>query len=585
MSEPEAKSVNSNRHRQSNMKTPFCTLPLVAVAAVAVCQAPAAENLDRGLVALAQPGGKVYVGWRLLASDPPDLSFHVARAADRNGPWQLLTPEPIRNSCNFSDASAAGKRWWYRLEPTARAGAWRVSSPVRATEESVGFIRLKLQGDYRAQKVGLADFDGDGRLDYLVKQPDFNTDPYQRPGYWKKSEDTYKLEAYRHDGAFLWRYDMGWAIEEGIWYSPIVVYDLDGDGKAEVFCKAGEGDPREPSGHVRSGPEYLAVIDGLTGQVKKRLPWPSRDGFDDYNYYSRNLLGIAYLDGLRPHLIVERGTYRIIKVQAYDPALTPKWYWEAAGEYAKYRGQGMHGMHAADVDEDGRDEVVIGSAVIDDNGKPLWTTGLGHPDACYVADVDPSRPGLEIFYGIEPGGPSNKVCLVEAKTGKILWGCRERTVHVHGQGMVGDIDPDHPGMECYAGEAKGGTNYWLYAASGQRLSDRSLGELAPKAIYWLDGPTKVYIVGNRIFKYPRQEIGQIEGRIVAIADCLGDWREEVVTALNGEIRIYSTTVPATTRRVCLMQDRLYRTDVAMQTMGYFYPPQLGGELLQASAAR
>ena len=493
-----------------------------------------------------------------------------------------LNAKPIADSCNCVDTSANGKPAFYFVEPTRAAGKNQPAQGVQATHDPGGFVRLKLQGNYRAQKVGLADFDGDGRLDYLVKQPDFNTDPYQQPGYWKKSEDTYKLEAYRHDGTFLWRYDMGWAIEEGIWYSPIVAYDLDGDGKAEVFCKAGEGDPREPTGHVRSGPEYLVMLDGLTGQVKKRLPWPSREGFDDYNYYSRNLLGVAYLDGQRPHLIVERGTYKIIKVQAYDPLLTLKWAWEASGPYEKYRGQGMHGMHAADVDADGRDEVVIGAAVIDDNGKPLWNLGKGHPDACYVADVDPSRPGLEIFYGIEKGRQSNTVCLVEAKTGKMLWGNPEITVHVHSQGMLGDIIPEHPGMECYAGEAKGGSNYWLYSAKGERLSDQSLGELSPKAIFWLDGPTKVFIVGKTIYQWPREKIGEIEGRIVAIADCLGDWREEVITALDGEIRIYSTTVPATSRRVCLMQDRLYRTDVAMQTMGYFYPPQLGGRPLPPS---
>ena len=232
--------------------------------------------------------------------------------------------------------------------------------------------------------------------------------------------------------------------------------------------------------------------------------------------------------------------------------------------------------HQPQQDEDGRDEVVIGSAVIDDTGKPLWNTRKGHPDACYVADVDPSRPGLEIFYGIETGRQSNTVCLVEAKTGRMIWGNPEITVHVHSQGMVGDIIPEHPGMECYAGEAKGGTNYWLYTARGERLSNQSLGELAPKAVFWLDGPTKVFVVGNTIYRWPREKIGQVEGRIVAIADCLGDWREEIITALDGEIRVYSTTVPATSRRVCLMQDRLYRTDVAMQTMGYFYPPQLGG---------
>jgi rhamnogalacturonan endolyase len=552
-----------------------------ALSDITVSTVGAVEHLDRGVVALRMADDRVYLGWRLLASDPADVSFHVARSENRDGPWRSVTKDPVKASCNFVDADAAAKPWWYRVEPVADQGALRVSKPIQAPDQPAAFLRIKLQGNYRAQKVGIADLDGDGALDYLVKQPDFNTDPYQQPGYWKKSEDTYKLEAYRSDGTFLWRYDMGWAIEEGIWYSPIVVYDLDGDGKAEVFCKAGEGDPRESTGHVRTGPEYLVMLDGLTGQVKKRLPWPDREGFDDYNYYCRNLLGIGYLDGARPHLIVERGTYKIIKVQAYDPTLTLKWYWEASGADARYRGQGMHGMHCADVDEDGRDEVVIGSAVLDDNGKPLWTTGKGHADSCYVADIDPSHPGLEIFYGIEPGRKSNTVCLVEAKTGKQIWGNPEITVHVHGQGMMGDIIPGEPGMECYAGEAKGGSNYWLYTASGKLLGHENLGELAPKAVYWLDGPTKVFVSGRKIYKYPREQIGAVEGSIVAIADCLGDWREEVITALDGEIRVYTTTIPSTTRRVCLLQDRLYRTDVAMQTMGYFYPPQLGGTPLEA----
>jgi rhamnogalacturonan endolyase len=553
------------------------TLAAWRSALFAVAMLPAAvfgaERLDRGLIAMPLDDGRVYVGWRLLATDPPDMTFDVYRAASVEGTRTKVTRVPIGDSCNYLDTAVAGERY-YSVVPVVGGEPQTASTPV-AISQTQDFRRLRLEGRYRAQKVGLADFDGDGRLDYLVKQPDFNTDPYQQPGYWKRSEGTYKLEAYRHDGSFLWRYDMGWAIEEGIWYSPIVVYDLDGDGKAEVFCKAGEGDPREPTGHVRGGPEYLVMLDGLTGQVRKRLPWPSRDGFDDYNYYSRNLLGVAYLDGRNPHLIVERGTYKIIKLEAYDPALDRKWAWEASGEYASYRGQGMHGMHAADVDEDGRDEVVIGAAVIDDDGRPLWNTRLGHPDGCYVADIDPKRPGLEIFYGIESRRASNAVCLVEARTGRMIWGNPEPTVHVHSQGMVADLIPEHPGMECYAGEAKGGSNYWLYTASGQLLGHENLGELAPRAVFWLDGPTKIFEVRGQLLRYPRASVGRIEGRVVAIADCLGDWREEIITALDGEIRIYTTTIPATSRRVCLMQDRLYRTDVAMQTMGYFYPPQLG----------
>lgn len=567
--------------------SPFLILLLLGLGFMPAPNLTAAERLDRGVIALTLKDGPAYIGWRLLATDPPETGFNVFRSKPGAGARKKLNATPIVTSCNFIDTEANGATWVYSVEPSGSRAQRDLAVAVPYDSGDLPCVRLRLRGDYVAQKVGLADLDGDGKLDYLAKQPDFNTDPYQQLGYWKKSEDTYKLEAYNHDGRFMWSYDMGWAIEEGIWYSPIVVYDLDGDGKAEVCCKAGEGDPREPTGHVKSGPEYLVVLDGLTGKIKKRLPWPGREGFDDYNYSSRNLLGVAYLDGRNPYLIVERGTYKIIKVQAYNPNLALAWEWEASGPYSSYRGQGMHGMHAADVDDDGKDEVVIGSAVIDDNGKPLWNLRKGHPDACYVADIDPGRPGLEIFYGIETGKQSNTVCLVEAKTGKMIWGSPEITVHVHSQGMIGDIDPTHPGTECYAGEAKGGSNYWLYSAGGQRLSNQSLGELSPKAVYWLDGSNKVFIVDRTMYKWPHEKIGRLEGRIVAIADCLGDWREEIITSLKGELRIYTTAVPAASRRVCLMQDRLYRTDVAIQTMGYFYPPQLGGKPLPdlANASR
>lgn len=536
----------------------------------------AVESLDRGLVAVRTTEDTVFLSWRLLAEDPPELGFQVARGPSPEGPWQPIHQQPIEGGCVFVDTAPTATLPYYRVAPVGRSNS-RPAGIARVTD-TVGYVRLPLQGDYRAQKVGLGDLDGDGRLDYLVKQPDFNTDPYQQPGYWKRSTGTYQLEAYRHDGTFLWRYDMGWAIEEGIWYSPVVVYDLDGDGRAEVYCKAGEGDPREPSGHVRSGPEYLVRLDGQTGRVTARRPWPSREGFRSYNYYSRNLLGIAWLDGRRPYLIVQRGTYRLIKVQVLDSGLNPIWYWESTDEKERYNGQGMHGMHAADVDEDGRDELVLGSCVLDDDGHGLWTRGVGHPDVCYVTDIDPAQPGLEIFYGIEPRQPRHAVCLVQARTGRLLWGNPEPTIHVHSQGMVGDIVPEAPGLECYAGEAKGGTNYWLYTATGKRLLDRSLGELAPKAVYWLEGPTKVFIVKGRILRWPNREIGRLEGRIVAIADCLGDWREEVITALEGELRIYTTTYLTDQRHVCLLQDRLYRNEVAVQTMGYFYPPQLSRPL-------
>ena len=538
----------------------------------------AKEHLDRGLAALPRSGGAVYIGWRLLDSDPKEIGFNVYRSEKPDKEFTLLNTSPVTDSTNYLDKTASsGKTYFYMVKSVSHnkeVGYSRTVS-VNTSEEGQDYISILFQGKYRAQKVAIADLDGDGMLEYIIKQPDFNVDPYQKPGYWKKSEDTYKIEAYRQDGTFMWRYDMGWAIEEGVWYSPIVVYDIDGDGKAEVYTKAGEGDPRDSDGRVTSGPEYLVKLDGATGEVLEKIDWLTRDGIDDYNYYCRNMLGVAYLDGKSPHLIMLRGTYTMIKISALDGNLKQKWYWESSGEYKDYSGQGLHGLHSADIDGDGKDELVIGGAVIDDDGKPLWNLRMYHPDIAYVANIDPDRPGLEIFYGFERRHPKNAVCLVDAKTGEMLWGYDGPTTHVHGQGMVADIDPDHPGMECYAGE-RDGSKHWLYSAKGELLSQERLGSLSPKTAYWDDDQLKEIILGNEIGKYKGQKYNKIEGRMLAIADCLGDWREEVITCMEGELRIYSTAILATSRRVTLMQDRLYRLGIAAQSMGYYYPPQLGG---------
>ncbi|MDO8543551.1 MAG: hypothetical protein Q7S40_24180 [Opitutaceae bacterium] len=597
----------------------------------------AAEKLDRGATAFPMRDGRIYVGWRLLADDPASVAFDVYRSDTAAEPGRKLNERPITNSTNFVDANAGtgGKSRFYRVRAVGRSAAADSDAvPVEQPADIGGYRRIKLQGEYKVQKAGVADLDGDGKFDYLVKHPDFNTDPYVLgKGYWKPSPEPYKLEAYRHDGTFMWRYDMGPGIETGIWYSPIVVYDVDGDGKAEVYCKAGPTDPaqlvKHPDGMVMGGPEFLVKLDGATGRELARIPWPSRDGItgrqpsemQDYNYASRNLLGVAYLDGKRPHLIVERGTYTMIKIRAYDPELKLVWSVDTKDEYQRFSGQGTHGMQIADIDEDGRDEVIIGSAALDDDGRPLWNTGRGHPDACYVGRINPALPGMQVFYGLEVKQNRDGLCLVDARSGKTLWGYAGPTVHVHSTGMVADVDATRLGMESYGGEANG-TQFWLYDAQGNRIGDKPMGGLSPKAVWWADGPTKLIVAGGKLFRltppseaaaaslreiamrastadvvrsmtqpkgpakvsvtelwpgYVGDVVGKVEGNVVAIADCLGDWREELIVSVPGELRIYSTTIPAASRRVNLMQDRQYRTSVARQTMGYFYPPMVGGD--------
>ncbi|MEQ6119671.1 hypothetical protein [Reichenbachiella sp. MALMAid0571] len=538
------------------------------------------EKLDRGVIALTVNENIVYVGWRLLKSDPDDIAFNIYRKDFGGGRFEKINPSPIIESTNYIDSTCfSGRAYHYSIKKiiNEKEQGTKGEGYVFVKTGNQPWYSIKLDDDITLKRLGVGDLDGDGAYDFVLQHPDFNVDPYHRPDYWKPSPQPYKLDAYSSKGKFMWRYNMGWAIETGTWYSPYMVYDIDGDGKAEVYSKAGEGDPRQIDGHVVDGSEYLIKLNGLTGKIENKTDWLSKEKFDIYNFWSRNFLTVAYLDGKKPSLIQQRGTYTIIKTLALDKDFNKIWYWESTGEYEKYRGQGQHGIMCADIDADGKDELVFGTAALDDNGIPLWHTGLGHNDVGYIADIDPTRPGMEIFYGIESRSPKNGVCLVDAKTGEIIWGYEERTYHVHSQGMIGDIDPDYEGIECYAGEAKGGDKFFLMSAKGERLSDKNLWGLAPKAVWWDGDDLKEINYNDNLFKYKGDTLLQIEGEVKMVADVIGDWREEIITSIKGELRIYSTNIPASTKKVCLMQNRQYRLGVADASMGYLYPPQLGIE--------
>jgi rhamnogalacturonan endolyase len=539
------------------------------------------EKLDHGLVAVEREDGSVFISWRLLKTDAKDISYILSRRClgDELEPTTVLFQNhPLQpRPTNFVDKKVMKDRTYIYILSKAN-GYFEPDilgrAIVKLTGEAKPYISIPLKGHYDFQKVGIADLDGDGAFEYIIKQPNFNTDPYQRPGYWKRSITTYKLEAYRLDGTMMWRYDMGWSIEAGIWYSPWIVYDVDGDGKAEVYCKAGEGDPRDEKGLVQSGLEYLVKLDGQTGKVIAKTKWLNRDGFSDYNRYCRNFLTVAYLDGKKPSLIMQRGTYNLIKMQALDKNFNRLWYWQATQEKKKYRGQSSHGLITADVDEDGKDELVMGAAVIDDNGKGLWTLEMGHPDIAYVADIDPDNPGLEVYYGFETRQKTDGMCVVDAKTGRKLWAHKKPSRHLHGQGMAGDILAEYTGMEVYAGE-RDFKERWLYSAKGKLIEFEEKGSLTPRPVWWDSDPQKEVIVSGAIRDWGGEAIQPVSGRVIAVVDCLGDHREEVITGIKGELRIYTTTIPDSDSRVCLMQDHQYRLGVAAQTMGYYYPAQLG----------
>lgn len=549
------------------------------------------EKLDRGLVALRRSANEIRLSWRLLADDAADIKFHVLRT-DHAGHTQRLTAQPIAKTTDFNDTTATPDDASYAVVAVTGGVEQPASSSVTvaAGETSQSYLSIALEPGTTVQKVGVGDLDGDGRYDYVLKTPADSTDPY--PPFWKKSPGTYHLEARNADGHLMWDKDLGWSIEQGVWYSPFIVFDLDGDGKAEVIAKTGDGDHRDADGRVQTGAEWVTVFDGATGRERARAPWPARQLGDeslDYNFASRNQITVAYLDGKTPSLIVERGTYTLIQVQAFqfhDGRLTSQWEWNSQQESRPklWRGQGAHTLQAHDVDGDGRDEVIIGSAVIDDNGVGLWTTGLGHPDHCYVGKILPDRPGLQIFYGMEtPQSDANGLNLVDAATGKIIWGLKGPTRHVHGTGFCADVDANRPGLEVYGCDTDVTKRFdrgWLFDARGGLVeATRQLTETRP--VRWDANPQAELIARHRITAYGSTTVLQeIEGNVVLVADILGDWREEVFTSLPGELRIYTTPIPATDRHTCLMQDPVYRNTVVAAAQGYLYNPMLSYYLSQ-----
>ena len=545
------------------------------------------ERMDRGLVASVTPRG-TYVSWRLLDSDSADVGFNLWRRAD--GKTEKINTAPIVQTSDFFLPGFTDRTAEYSVDGTN-------FTPVRGVEiDGAACIRIPLADtNATVAAVAVGDLDGDGAYDYVVKTPSGGTDPWDL--VWKPAKDTYKLEAYTSKGRFLWRRDLGWNIEMGIWYSPFIVADLDGDGKAEVIAKTAPFSPdyRDPDGRVQRGPEFLTVMDGLTGRDICSVPWIARaapEHVDDYNHFaSRNQIALAHLDGKTPCVIMERGTYGKMIVDAYryrDRKLERVWRWNNEFLSRRLRGQGDHACLCEDVDGDGCDEVLIGSLTLDHDGTVLWCNGRGHSDAHYYGDIDPARPGMELAFIYETrqrnGGG---LLMTDPVTGGEIWKLPEPTRHVHGGGLCADIDPVYPGLEFYGQEVDQtgnsatnthpqSDNRWLYTANGTLLCSYTncfrYGNARPN-LYW-DGDLQREIFTGRIKDHDGSSVTSRVPGPQLVADLFGDWREEFISAQRGEIRIYTTDIPALDRRVSLMRDPAYRSRITMATSGYNQQPIL-----------
>jgi rhamnogalacturonan endolyase len=574
------------------------------------------EYLNRGVIAMRTASDSAYISWRLLGTDKQDITFDIYRTTSNNAPLKLNT-QPLKESTQFADGGVDfSKPNTYTVKPVnpqKNEEEGNYTLPANAEKRNFLTIPVKPIPNYNIGDGTAADLDGDGQYEIIIKRENRPMDN-SHAGVTGQT----KLEAYKLDGTFMWRIDLGKNIREGAHYTQFMAYDLDGDGRAEIACKTSDGtidgtgkvigdstaDYRNAQGSICKGPEYLTIFDGKTGAALsstnyapgrypgKQDPTPEELnqiwGDDHYNRSERYLACVAYLDGVHPSLVMCRGYYTRTVLVAWNwknGKLTRQWTFDSddktPGNRA-YRGQGAHNLSVADVDGDGKDEIIYGACCIDDNGKGLYSTGLGHGDAMHVSDLDPQHPGLEVWMGHESKSDVAGCEFRDAKTGKLLWGFPSSGDV--GRALTANIDPRFPGYECWAfGPGMSG----LYSAKGEKISDKS-PRTCNFTVYW-DGDLQQELLDkNYVAKYNWKKdsleilmqdrqckaVNGTKATPVLSADLFGDWREEIVwrTADNTALRIYSTTIPTQHRLVTLMHDPVYRLAIAWQNVAYNQPP-------------
>lgn len=604
----------------------YLTLFFTVVTIISLFAQRQLEYLDRAFIAVQKADDAVYLGWRILATDEKDIPFFIAKK-EKGKITSLQKPLNANNlideqsePCEYVLSTLVkGKEVIlanYLFTPAAPAKPY-LSIPLQIPASST------IDGkpySYSANDCSVGDLDGDGQYEIILKWDPSNAKNPPQLGFTGNQ----LLDAYTLAGKLLWRIDLGINIRSGAAYTQFLVYDFDGDGKSELICKTADGtidgtgkvigdakkdwrnDDKASNlfGKIADGPEYLTVFDGLTGKAlatenytSTRYPIAGWGGIggnggndSSASRSDRFTACVAYLDGKKPSAVMVRGWYGRSVLSAWDfdgKQLKQRWIFDSKDEHSPYSGMGNHNLSVADVDQDGKDEICIGAMTVDDDGKGLYSTGLRHGDSMHLTDLDPDRPGLEVF-GIHESEAKTLalntpgVAQFDAKTGAVLWATGPG-IDV-GRGVAGDIDPTHRGFENWGGP--GG----LRDVKGKTISDNTPSS-TNFLVWWDDDLTRELLDKNHIDKWnwknqTTETLLTADGCVAnngtkatpcLSADILGDWREEVIwrTADNKELRIYTPTTLSTHYFYTLMHDPQYRLSIAWQNTSYNQPPHTG----------
>ena len=613
------------------------------------------EQLDRGVVAI-RSGEKVIVSWRTLTSDGVGEAFDVYRDGKK------LNKTPLKKGGTFFiDEQPSAKDAVYEVRGGGKNGKYTLFAdapdgylPVKLQKPADGVTPDGETYTYSANDASVADVDGDGQYEILLKWDPSNAHDNAHDGFTGPTIfDCYKIvNSKSSNSKMLWRVDMGINIRSGAHYVPFIFYDLDGDGRAELIVRTSDGtrdgvgkvigdsladyrhrapaDAQNPSperewgkynkpgrpmtGRILTGKEYITVFNGLTGEAMDSKPYiPERGDLsawgDNYaNRSDRMLAGVGYLDGKHASALFCRGYYTRTVIAAWDwdgKELKQHWVFDTNDEgtgkdgkpQSSYAGQGNHNLRVADIDGDGCDEITYGSMAVDNDGKGLYNTGMGHGDAIHLMAFDPSTDELQVWDCHENRKDGSD--FRNARTGEVIFQIPSKSDV--GRAMAADIDPTNPGVEMWSSDSHGIRNIKgevIYTAQDPddpqhqqhlKLNGRHLS--VNFGIWWdgdllrelLDRETvSKYDWNNHqivdVIKFPGIKFNNgTKSNPCLSADILGDWREEVMvrTPDSDELRIFVSPIPTDYRINCLMEDIPYRLSTAAQNVGYNQPSEPG----------